>query len=254
MIKRLYKYRECNESSISNLDNGTCWFSPVKFMNDPFEAHLCTSHVKLMLSAARLNVERHKISFDVALDAVVRAESDGAMDVMSLLEELKEDVRNTFSAFCLSSRWDSPVMWGHYASNYKGFCIGFEFDDALNWHGPQAFQFPNNTFIGRVNYINSAIDYLDGAGNIIMANLVDVLISKHKDWQYEDEYRFAIKSNPGQGEVKKIPNSALKEVIVGNKIDPTCLEKIRIIAARSGIPVYRVIHSTSEYKIIKVAV
>jgi len=26
----------------------------------------------------------------------------------------------------LSSRWDSILMWSHYANNHKGYCIGFD--------------------------------------------------------------------------------------------------------------------------------
>jgi hypothetical protein len=39
-------------------------------------------------------------------------------------------LRNGFGVFSLSEAPDNPLMWGHYADNFRGLCIGF---DAVHW-------------------------------------------------------------------------------------------------------------------------
>ena len=44
---------------------------------------------------------------------------------------LREVFAAHFGILCFSRNWRSPMMWGHYASNHKGLCLGFDVNDAI---------------------------------------------------------------------------------------------------------------------------
>jgi hypothetical protein len=87
--------------------------------------------------------------------------------------------------FCLSSRYDSPLMWSHYADQHRGICVEFDVS-----------KLPAGTIRG-VRYGDSrevrasAIQSWLRDDNVGARQEIEsaCLLTKSTDWKYEEEYR-----------------------------------------------------------------
>src|SRR5437879_5570695 len=91
---------------------------------------------------------------------------------------LRDHWTNTFGAVCMGRHWESPLMWGHYADNHKGVCLGFDVADV--W--PK-----------QINYEPERLAHLikigEPAGGLTHDALEQVLTTKYQQWAYEEEWR-----------------------------------------------------------------
>ncbi len=84
--------------------------------------------------------------------------------------EAKSDLR-----ICsLSTSMSNPLMWAHYANDFKGICVEIEIDENK---------------LKKVTYVNNILSATE--------NLIDnyywaerILTTKFRQWEYEKEYRF----------------------------------------------------------------
>lgn len=84
----------------------------------------------------------------------------------------------TTGIFSLSSTCDNNLMWGHYAANHTGICIGFLTEYLLDLGAD---------YIGKVNYTNILPKLKSDLLN--QENLEQIFFTKETDWKYENEYR-----------------------------------------------------------------
>lgn len=52
--------------------------------------------------------------------------SIGEPAARKVLRYVQGRVADTFGLVCMSTTWQSPVMWAHYGDKHKGVCLGFE--------------------------------------------------------------------------------------------------------------------------------
>lgn len=110
---------------------------------------------------------------------------------------------------CFSKSYCSPVMWSHYADRHKGLCLGFEVRDIP---------------LTEIKYIPKRL-----RGKITSAQrsplceqrlMLEIIRSKHIEWQYEKEVRLTMKLDAATVEngLHFLPfskNLILRRVIVG---------------------------------------
>ncbi|WP_330746979.1 DUF2971 domain-containing protein [Chryseobacterium sp. CP-77] len=120
-------------------------------------------------------------------------------------EKYLNDIDVRFGILSLTTKRDNLLMWSHYTNSHKGYCIGF--DKKI------LFELIEGT-LGKINYEKKMpyIPLFDDTG--LGAN--NILFTKSKDWEYEDEYR--IKKHFAADKVYIFPNEAVKEVILGMKL------------------------------------
>lgn len=103
--------------------------------------------------------------------------------VRRVIANVKRRSDENHGLVCMSKSWRSPLMWGHYADNHKGICLGFEVTD-------KKFE--------AVKYINSRDEVM--ASNLLKAIKIgktdfpidftkNLYSSKFSAWKYEREYR-----------------------------------------------------------------
>ncbi|MCL6220423.1 DUF2971 domain-containing protein [Zunongwangia pacifica] len=119
-----------------------------------------------------------------------------------------------FGVTCGSKTSTCPLMWGHYAKNHTGLCLEFEIEEADSTTTLPMDE--TNTFeIEEVNYDDIPID-LFNYGPINESELKRQLLStKSRKWNYEEEIRLISKQGPNKFNRKKI-----KSVIFGAKSNP----------------------------------
>ena len=135
----VYKYRNWADTNHKNilLKNEIFFTSPKNF-NDPFDC-------KIPVNFSLLNTE-DKIRDFMDKKRIQHAEQTtqrgGNIEeelknyeyrIRNEPEKVQADYEQLYSAgvdkhygvLSLSKRWDSILMWSHYAEHHKGFCIGF---------------------------------------------------------------------------------------------------------------------------------
>lgn len=159
---RLYRFRRCDENSISAFDQDQLWFSPGYKMNDDFDAllHFDKENIKSELKAFLQN-EQFRTAF--------RAIGEGAevpIHIQSLLSPemleavrkniaqmdestmntsmnqlydffanqidandvaIQQAVQKTIKFACFSEAIESAAMWGYYADSGCGFALSYDF-------------------------------------------------------------------------------------------------------------------------------
>lgn len=127
-----------------------------------------------------------------------------------MLENIRKEAANTFGMVCLSSNWNEPLLWGHYADRNKGIALGFEIISTK--YKLQQVNYPTNRerdpFSNKISDI-TVDDYIRELG-----------YKKYINWAYEKEYRFFIKLDEcvnieGNYFLKFGDDLKLKEVIIG---------------------------------------
>lgn len=96
--------------------------------------------------------------------------------------------KNSYKICSFSQTFENPLLWGHYASGFKGVAIEIDVD---------------GNDIYKVNYMNSIVDIkLDGqpADDIVK----EILTTKLTPWAYEREYRFLKKIEDNKQKIGKI--------------------------------------------------
>lgn len=121
-----------------------------------------------------------------------------------------------------SESWAVPTMWGHYADNHKGVCLGFDLpirrEDGVS-------------YVDKIEYVDNLypIDariVTDSEYNAKMVKIARTTKSSH--WSYENEWRywFSLTKSEKRRKCEKPdelffvdfgPNLVLREVIFGAK-------------------------------------
>lgn len=208
----LYRFFSYNSNSLGPLICGGLYFSSPKDFNDSFDCDF-----RMMPTAIEKQLG---ISWD---DAV---------------EESKADVRKIGIA-CFTPHWNNSLMWAHYADKFRGFCLGFEFDNPLSRNSNLDDIF--KTYRGRpyhtLEYWLHEMIYANHDEYPTMASFSfdeteeempeAILRYKAFDWQYEHEVRLSFLGGEG---VHPIPGN-FKEVYFGLRMDD---EKKRVLISILG--------------------
>jgi hypothetical protein len=160
-------------------------------------------------------------------------ESDGPDEDERVYAQIEAQVATEsrfgqFGILCFSRRYDCMPLWAHYASNHKGYLIGFDEKNKMFDSDAPYVEVPYRT---RANITCAGfgslrdVDYcprlkaIEFGGNIPF----DSFFQKHPDWQYEAEVRiFRSLSHCAAEQIGgmtihllEIPADAVKEVIIG---------------------------------------
>lgn len=123
--------------------------------------------------------------------------------------------QNKIRICCFSNKLDNQVLWSMYANQYRGCCIEYDVPDEIV-----------RKVVYKDRYLNdplfAVIDCIVNKGNIDCLNLNGLLegliLSKHKDWKFQEEFRVIDFR-------EKIP-CKIKSIILGYKISKKNEKKI----------------------------
>ncbi len=255
----IYKYFTINEHSISNLIRNELYCQNYNSFNDPFE---CWFTIKEGTPHPINDPDR----FETICKAWGYYPSDkmesNFADYFSYMEELESyqpDIQayvNGAKITCFSEDDGNLLMWSHYADGLRGFCI--EFDEKLLlseeekkeasiipvsyikhppvidkmlyslandqiWYNEMALEEDQ-----KGNYVNAYKQGLKDANQLLKDLYTKTIASKPVNWKYEKEIRLVFysgKENLG-GEFFHFPSSAIKSVILGERISTKSKETI----------------------------
>jgi hypothetical protein len=125
--------------------------------------------------------------------------------------------------------WENPTMWAHYADNYTGICLGYDSAKLKECLDTNQNNDPLNRLfdLKKIEYVDSFPDIFD--------NDMHAITTKTKNWDYEKEWRVVTQSPIQAGLEPDIHGTAidvenaLKQIILGYKIDLATINSIRFV-------------------------
>jgi len=138
-------------------------------------------------------------------------------EIRQLVERFKRLQNDKTGLLCFSRNWTNPLLWSHYAANHQGICLGFDLNPGED--------------VQHVHYTDQRPRIEKGAASITDKLEELLLLTKYKDWCYEEELRKFVDLSTAKPEhgLFFVPFNAqleLKEVILGQR-NELSIESIR---------------------------
>ena len=258
--EKIYKYRSwSNEYHQKVLTENQLYLASPSDFNDPIDCRIGNNYSLLdtdekIEEYAEIITQRH-------WDSVIKMGLDPNHEKKRIVSELKTnmnavqngDDKNTFKMqdkhfgiLSLSARFDSILMWSHYADFHKGFCVGFN-ETKLR---------ESNLFGkgGPVGY-NDEFPKIDPRDNRTPEKSFLQTHTKAKDWKYEEEYRLTKLFFPNEPKpsdrIVTVPTDFMTEIVLGLKISEEHKSEIVKIGKEKGLEIYQIEQVPFEFKLIK---
>ena len=253
---KVYKYRSWIDENHKNLllKNQLYFTSPRDF-NDPFDYKIPYDYslldtdekIEKYLAQKRSDSQSYYSATDLE-KLMKNFEYRLRNQPIKVQEEYNalyfEGVDNHYGVLSLSERWDSILMWSHYADFHRGYCVGF-WEEKLR-----------KTFIvtgGRVTYPpDNSFPRLSPIGETLH-NMIQESHVKSNNWKYEEEYRLAKIFYPEipsiEDRIQEFPNEFISEIIIGlSASEKTCNEFIEI-GKKKCVEVYLTVKKPFKFEL-----
>lgn len=251
--KIIYKYRNWTEEYHKDilLKNNLFMASP-EYFNDPFD---CRIPINYRLLDTAEKIEKYAIEFVnrnrqflVSKRVNLKDEIERIkIDYTNNIEQIQTNYENIlfagqnkhYGVLSLSKRWDSILMWSHYAENHRGFCVGF-WEEKLRESG----KFGSG---GPVNYdptnVYPNIDPLAKDHGNRMIDKFKETHTKAFDWRYEEEYRINKLFYPNEPTIQdrtiNISDDFFSDITIGLMTPVEHRNEIIKLARKKGIRIYQ---------------
>jgi hypothetical protein len=275
MSKFVYKFLPPERTTY--LNDSLLRFTQPMAQNDPFEclpavpngevARLVEGligQIESGLSLPKLGLRipehlSHEDAKQIALRAFKALLQDNSPVRENFYSKHNKILGDSLGLFCVSRRWNSTLMWSHYAASHEGFCVGFNREhtffsaaqESRSMSSLMPVQYSARRCVAPTNIRPSVSD------------IVDIVLTKASDWQYEEEERMVddithaartIAATPHRIALFEVPHAAIAEIIVGARSAPALAAEIRTKAEQLGVPVYQAIVSHEFFDLERVAI
>lgn len=177
----IYKYIPISWKHITAAVNNQLWMSAPADFNDPFD---CNHPInKEMSNQERVDITSSLCGIDTS---ELSAYPNGQETLVNEGIKYMSDKFSRAGICCFSERWDSILMWSHYADKHRGICLGYNSRD----------------LIGKVGYVFEKIRPEKSSPSLDFKNMGteegqeefinNVIFTKASDWAYEEEWRLVV--------------------------------------------------------------
>lgn len=216
--EKIYKYVSFCTQSLTNLKDGSLYFSIPSQFNDPFD---CDLPIAYDMSFKDVDKLRAIISSDEDMPDVGREQLNEMSDadfyemIMRLLNTNITSGLKGKGVCCFARYPNNLLMWSHYSQKHTGFCL--EFDTKFS---------PFNE-ARKVNYVQHFPKL--NVEELLVYNFSSVftlLRTKCLDWGYEEEWRCIHVESP---KVYGYQQESLTGVYFGSEMGVSAIEIICLI-------------------------
>ncbi len=205
----LYKFYK--PDTIIALENQTLAFTPPKWFNDPFEflprvirdqeseVLLRKTGVITKKQAEKLRrasqIHYTKSEFNTFLkekQPVIESKTPNEFETFArdISGQLLDMISESHGVLCLSKSWKNPLMWGHYALGFQGFCVGYLLPYESRGLSRVDVTYSDSRYPLKESMILK--------NNIPRSVLNGITARKALHWKYEEEVRYIVElRHPG---------------------------------------------------------
>lgn len=242
----LFKYGTVNQHSEELFCSGRVFFQAPRNLNDPFE---CSPEFTFngtdddfIEYLTREKQKRDGVSLEKARKEMREVFISDKVFLPYKLEMVRQNLYQSLSTdigiYCLSERYDSLLMWAHYADKHQGFCIEFEANETTPFFGSAQKVRYSDTY-PVVDFFNTSSD-----------DQVDqIFLTKSEDWRYENEWRIVDHEN-GSG-IREYPEALMKSVTFGLRMPISDRERISAWLKERGsdVETYEAYRHKTEFRV-----
>lgn len=174
----LFKYFPTDEDKLERFTSGQIYLTPPKYFNDPWDfkfrsdlltAEVLKKEVPFLHPAAMAEFQKHVNTPD-SLEEEALAQQEGLSKIIGLI--------------CLTEKPLDRLMWAHYGESHKGFVAEFRHSD--EGKSESGFRLCTSPFGPALK-----MDYQQTQPVLRRdrSNMEEVVLTKHLDWKYEQEWR-----------------------------------------------------------------
>lgn len=172
-----------------------------------------------------------------------------AESLLDAINQTRNSFRENMLIYCMTERFDNHSLWENYAENYTGFCIEYNFSDfnkaPFDVYRNLLYLMPM-TYRVHTPYFD-LVPFLDKAAREhilkesvpenpeMQADLNMQLYYKNKDYDFEHEWRFAIKNKNNYSQ--NFP--FVSAIYAGKDITQENLKRLIEIARSLNVPLYK---------------
>lgn len=226
-MAKLYKYRNFDDMSLpaekhftnNIILNSSLYFSPIKYFNDPFDCKLSYRQEYSKKEIREFYIQYLKRNpHTFRLKDLIKRYGE-KQDFIDFQNQSTQKLIDKIGVLSLSSNPNSILMWSHYSHNHTG--LVFEFTRAEDSQCFDRFH--------KVDY-SETYDLLSYTEED-KTEIPKLMLTKHKDWSYESEFR--VIDMQFQGE-KKFLKSELTSIIFGALAKDNSIRKIIELCKANG--------------------
>jgi hypothetical protein len=152
---------------------------------------------------------------------------------------VRESVDQNYGVFSLSERFDSLLMWAHYASDHRWFVV--EFDGSHPWLNQGSADSQDKELdaggVRKVTYSDERptativveFSLQPKSRSIPLSKFIDCYFIKGSDWSYEREWRLVKRLDQATETILvsknrialfQVPSTAITSIILGARMSP----------------------------------
>lgn len=244
--EKIYKYEPMTIQALANLKSNSIYFNSPSNFNDPFDCNMALEVSPPYLDEIPfikkfLLEETQGTKGESTIEGLSEGEiaAMGMVMAQNYMRDRKAWAFSSYGICCFSETNDNLLMWSHYASSGKGFCL--EFDSSRE---------PFDK-IRRVKYTSKQLKVnfsrLFSVDQLYLLNAL--FCTKSNDWKYEKEWRIF---NKDARQAESYPASSLTGIYLGPEVEETYAEIVHLIARKQNprVRIYKGTRSSESYKVV----
>jgi hypothetical protein len=225
-ITKVYKYLPPRHYLLDTVKNNLVYLSYPSEFNDPFDCRFNINYdgdLNLWinwLNKQNINFEEKEYIRSILLSP--------EFNPNEFIKQTAKHQKSTLVS-CFTTCFDNILMWGHYAENHKGICLGYKVEyenkaNCIHFNDENIEPFHTSITNGavplyKVSYVDEEIEplnFFDKQKEII----IKYLTTKSTSWEYEDEWRLLYMAPKVKNQLLRLRRETLQDVYFGFKIDP----------------------------------
>lgn len=255
----IYKYRSWNNTFHKKiLTHGEVYLSSPQHFNDPFDFGVVQNFLTLdtpekierYLDEGLIKHREHLLRRGVDLEKEREFQFQRLQNLEAYQQEYEqlnyEAVNKNYGVLSLSARWDSILMWSHYADFHKGFNIGYN-----------EAKMRESGLFGKGGPVMYSDEYphLEAFDKHSIESSFKQTHYKSEEWAYEEEYRltklFFPRPPTEEDRTVKVPFEFVEEINLGIKISDEDKSEILKLANDLSIKVFQTEKVPFKFKLIR---
>ncbi|PSU74735.1 hypothetical protein CTM93_20160 [Photobacterium phosphoreum] len=253
----LFRYRQYNEFTLKEILYNELWHSTVKGLNDPFEFPFFFNR-DYKYEEAQVWYLLDKLEVRSMEDIIeYRENKTKSLPILikfldDFIDNLEIDIRKDIlesNVCCFSKKDRDSLMWSHYADGMRGLCIVYD-KSSLHDSGVKLCDVEYTKSVIKTNIEDLkvkpknryAIKRYEATFSTTFDEIYKFSYFKHLNWKYEKETRSIITNKHNDfspdGQIVKIKNDAIRAVIIGNKMQQSNKDIVKMICRTKNIPIF----------------